>query len=311
MPAHADGVTKYVLQAKLDPLGRAPMPRVPDLDPAFHGLGAEDMDTVFNTGSLAAADRLPLKEIIRIIRAVYTETIGAEYMYLTETDEKRWIQKRLEPMAFQPKLSVARKLEVLRQLVAAEGLERYLHKKYVGQKRFSLEGGDALIPALDEVLHACADRDVEEIVIGMAHRGRLNVLINILGKSPKDLFAEFEGKYSEEALKKAGDVKYHMGFSTDVEVAGKRLHLVLAESAPDLVVYLAGADPHAGDRLGVVHLALAVHQQIEGVPLFADFAQSAVDVRGFGDRFGKRTPQLAQHLVKLVVQLETLLDASC
>lgn len=215
--------------AKLDPLGLTPIPRVPDLDPAFHGLGPEDMDTVFNTGTLAAGqDRLPLKEIIRIVRAVYTDTIGAEYMYLTETEQKRWIQRRLEPAAFQPKLTAERKLEVLKQLVAAEGLERYLHKKYVGQKRFSLEGGDALIPALDEVLHACAARDVEEIVIGMAHRGRLNVLVNILGKSPKDLFAEFEGKYSEEDLKKAGDVKYHMGFSTDVEVGGKRLHLVLA-----------------------------------------------------------------------------------
>ncbi|HEY1077351.1 MAG TPA: 2-oxoglutarate dehydrogenase E1 component [Fontimonas sp.] len=215
--------------AKLDPLGLAPSAQVPDLDPAFHGLGPEDMDTVFNVGSLAsAADRLPLREIIRIMRAVYTDTIGVEYMYLTETAEKRWIQKRLELMAFQPKLSVERKLEVLRQLVAAEGLERYLHKKYVGQKRFSLEGGDALIPAMDEVLHACAARGVEEIVIGMAHRGRLNVLVNILGKSPKALFAEFEGKYAEDALKKAGDVKYHMGVSTDVEVAGKRLHLVLA-----------------------------------------------------------------------------------
>ena len=159
---------------------------------------------------------------------MYTDTIGAEYMYLTETDEKRWIQRRLEGVAFQPKLSADRKLEVVRQLVAAEGLERYLHKKYVGQKRFSLEGGDALIPALDEVLQGCAARDVDEIVIGMAHRGRLNVLVNILGKSPKELFAEFEGKYSAEDLKKAGDVKYHMGFSTDVEVSGKRLHLVLA-----------------------------------------------------------------------------------
>jgi 2-oxoglutarate dehydrogenase E1 component len=184
---------------------------------------------VFNTGSLATGqDRLPLKEIIRILKSVYTDTIGAEYMYLTETEEKRWIQRRLEGVAFQPKLAAERKLEVLRQLVATEGLERYLHKKYVGQKRFSLEGGDALIPALDEVLHACAARDVDEIVIGMAHRGRLNVLVNILGKSPKELFAEFEGKYSAEDLKKAGDVKYHMGFSTDVEVSGKRLHLVLA-----------------------------------------------------------------------------------
>lgn len=214
--------------ARLDPLGLEPPQVVPDLDPAFHGLSDADMDVVFNTGSLAASDRLPLKEIIKILKAVYTDTIGAEYMYITETAQKRWIQKRMESVAFQPKLSVERRREVLKQLVAAEGIERYLHNKYVGQKRFSLEGGDSLIPALDEVLHACAKRDVEEVVIGMAHRGRLNVLINILGKSPKDLFAEFEGKYSAESLTRAGDVKYHNGFSTDVEVGGKRLHMVLA-----------------------------------------------------------------------------------
>jgi 2-oxoglutarate dehydrogenase E1 component len=215
--------------ARLDPLGLAPIDNIPDLDPAHHGLGPEDMETVFNTGTLAAgADRLPLREIIKILKSVYTDTIGAEYMYLTETSEKRWVQKRLEAVAFQPKLPVERKREVLKQLVAAEGLERYLHNKYVGQKRFSLEGGDSLIPAMDEILRGCAARDVEEIVIGMAHRGRLNVLINVLGKSPKDLFAEFEGKYTVDALSRAGDVKYHMGFSTDVEVDGKRLHLVLA-----------------------------------------------------------------------------------
>ncbi|MGH8445500.1 MAG: 2-oxoglutarate dehydrogenase E1 component [Solimonas sp.] len=215
--------------ARLDPLGLASVDGIADLDPAFHGLGAEDLETVFNTGTLAAnSDRLPLKEIIRILKSVYTDTIGAEYMYMTETAEKRWVQKRLEAVAFQPKLSADGKRDVLKQLVAAEGLERYLHNKYVGQKRFSLEGGDSLVPAMDEILRGCAARDVEEIVIGMAHRGRLNVLINVLGKSPKDLFAEFEGKYSAEALKSAGDVKYHMGFSTDVEVDGKRLHLVLA-----------------------------------------------------------------------------------
>jgi len=214
--------------AKLDPLGLAPTETVRDLDPAFHGLGPEDFDTVFNTGSLAGPDRLPLKDIIKLLKAVYTDTIGTEYMYITETAQKRWIQQRLETVAFQPKLTPERKKEVFQQLVAAEGLERYLHNKYVGQKRFSLEGGDALIPALDEVLHGCAARDVEEVVIGMAHRGRLNVLVNLLGKSPADLFAEFEGKYSAESLSRAGDVKYHMGFSTDVEVAGKRLHLVLA-----------------------------------------------------------------------------------
>jgi 2-oxoglutarate dehydrogenase E1 component len=214
--------------ARLDPLGLAPPQYVADLDPTFHGLTPADLDTVFNTGSMAAADRLPLKDIIKLLKAVYTDTIGAEYMYITETAQKRWVQKRLESVAFQPKLSVEGKREVLKQLVAAEGIERYLHNKYVGQKRFSLEGGDSLIPAMDEVLHACAERDVEEIVIGMAHRGRLNVLVNVLGKSPKDLFAEFEGKYSADSLSRAGDVKYHMGFSTDVEVAGKRLHLVLA-----------------------------------------------------------------------------------
>jgi len=214
--------------AKLDPLGLAHMPVLQDLDPAFHGLTPSDMDTVFNTGSLAAADRLPLREIIKLLKAVYTDTIGAEYMYITDTEQKRWLQKRLESNAFAPKLTPERRREVLLQMTAAEGLERYLHNKYVGQKRFSLEGGEATIPALDEALRAAAQAGAEELVIGMAHRGRLNVLINILGKSPKDLFAEFEGKYSAESLSRAGDVKYHQGFSTDVEVQGKRLHLVLA-----------------------------------------------------------------------------------
>ena len=214
--------------ARLDPLGLAPIPQLQDLDPAFHGLKPADMDTVFNTGSLAVADALPLREIIKIVKAVYTDTIGTEYMYITETTQKRWIQKRLEGGAFKPKLTPERRREVLLQMTAAEGLERYLHNKYVGQKRFSLEGGESMIPALDEAMRAAAENGAEEMVIGMAHRGRLNVLINVLGKSPKDLFAEFEGKYSAESLSRAGDVKYHMGFSTDVEVSGKRLHLVLA-----------------------------------------------------------------------------------
>jgi 2-oxoglutarate dehydrogenase E1 component len=214
--------------ARLDPLGLQKAPVIPDLDPAFHGLTPADLDTVFNTGSLAAQDRLPLREIIKIVKAVYTDTIGAEYMYITETAEKRWIQKRLEAVAFEPKVSQGRKKGILKQLVAAEGMERFLHTKYVGQKRFSLEGGESLIPAMDEILNGCAARDVEEVVIGMAHRGRLNVLVNTLGKSPKELFAEFEGKYSTDQLARAGDVKYHMGFSTDVEVQGKRIHLVLA-----------------------------------------------------------------------------------
>lgn len=214
--------------ANLDPLGLSPRMQVPDLDPGFHGLSDADMDTEFSTGTLAVDDRMTLRDILRVLRSVYTETIGAEYMYLTETAEKRWIQQRLEGDAFAPKISVDRKKEVFQQLVAAEGLERYLHNKYVGQKRFSLEGGDALIPLMDEVMRGCTEAGVEELVIGMAHRGRLNVLVNILGKSPAELFAEFEGKFREEDLQRAGDVKYHMGFSTDVEIGGRRLHLVLA-----------------------------------------------------------------------------------
>ncbi len=214
--------------ARLDPLGLAPVPTVPDLDPGFHGLGSEDMDTVFNTGTLAGTDRLPLREIIKILKAVYTDTVGAEYMYITETAEKRWLQKRLESEPFKPRLQPQQQHEVLKQLIAAEGIERYLHNKYVGQKRFSLEGGDSLIPIVDELMRCAALAGVEELVIGMAHRGRLNMLVNVLGKSPKELFAEFEGKYSTESLSRAGDVKYHMGFSSDVEIEGRRIHLVLA-----------------------------------------------------------------------------------
>jgi 2-oxoglutarate dehydrogenase E1 component len=214
--------------ARLDPLGLAPPQKVPDLDPGFHGLTESDLDTQFNTGTLAGVGDLPLREILRIVKSVYTDTIGAEYMHITETAEKRWIQNRLEVPVFQPRLTLEQKRETLKQLAAAEGLERYLHNRYVGQKRFSLEGGESLIPALDQVMRSCAERNVEELVIGMAHRGRLNVLVNTLGKSPKELFAEFEGKYALDEAARAGDVKYHMGFSTDVDIGGKRLHLVLA-----------------------------------------------------------------------------------
>lgn len=215
--------------ANLDPLGLTEKPMLRDLDPAFHGLSDQDLDTEFNTGSLVAPERLPLREIIALCQEVYTGSIGVEYMYITETAEKRWIQQRLEGAAYQPKLSQEEQKNLLMQLTAAEGIERYLHTKYVGQKRFSLEGGESLIPALDMALHTGVKAGIEESVIGMAHRGRLNVLVNILGKSPADLFAEFEGRHiSDEDIWASGDVKYHMGFSTDVEIEDKRCHLVLA-----------------------------------------------------------------------------------
>ncbi|MES1930291.1 2-oxoglutarate dehydrogenase E1 component [Salinisphaera dokdonensis CL-ES53] len=215
--------------ANLDPLGLYQAPAVPDLDPAFHGLGEADMDTVFNTGSLfTQADELPLRDIIDVCKRVYTGTVGTEYMYITDTRQKRWIQRRLEASIDEQRLNEKEKREVLRQLTAAEGIERYLHTKYVGQKRFSLEGADSMIPALDEVVRSAARSHVDEIVIGMAHRGRLNVLVNILGKSPQELFAEFEGDYDLDDLEMSGDVKYHLGFSTDIEIEDERVHLVLA-----------------------------------------------------------------------------------
>ncbi|MEQ8798245.1 MAG: 2-oxoglutarate dehydrogenase E1 component [Salinisphaeraceae bacterium] len=214
--------------AQLDPLGLFEPPAVPDLDPAFHGLGEADMDAVFNTGSLFAPDEMSLRDIIQLCKRVYTGTIGAEYMYITDTRQKRWIQRRLEASVQEQPLSAEAKLEALRQLTAAEGIERYLHTKYVGQKRFSLEGADCLIPMLDAIVRTAAGYRIDEAVIGMAHRGRLNVLVNILGKSPQELFSEFEGDVDLDRLDLSGDVKYHLGFSTDVEIADTRMHLVLA-----------------------------------------------------------------------------------
>ncbi|HEU0195883.1 MAG TPA: 2-oxoglutarate dehydrogenase E1 component [Nevskiaceae bacterium] len=213
--------------ASLDPLGLVQPQPVQDLDPGHNGLSASDMQTEFNTGTLATAPRMKLAEIIRVLKAVYSDTVAAQYMYVTETAQKRWIQNRLEGHPFAPKLKPEEQREVLGQLVAAEGLERYLGNKYVGQKRFSLEGGDALIPLLDEAMRVSVRAGVEDVMIGMAHRGRLNVLVNVLGKAPALLFAEFDGKHDDEPGR-AGDVKYHMGFSADVELEGRRLHTVLA-----------------------------------------------------------------------------------
>ena len=213
--------------AKLDPLDLREDPNVPDLDPAFHNLTEADMDKEFNTGSLFVEERLPLSEIIAVIKKVYAGHVGAEYMHITDTTEKRWIQERLERSRGRPGLDAEERRQILQRLTAAEGIEKYLHSKYVGQKRFSLEGGESLIPVIDELVQRAGSKGVKELVLGMAHRGRLNVLINVLGKSPKDLFQEFEGNFS---LDKAGsgDVKYHLGYSSDMQTPGGALHLAMA-----------------------------------------------------------------------------------
>jgi 2-oxoglutarate dehydrogenase E1 component len=216
------------LAADLDPLGLATKQPAPDLDPAFHGLTAADLDTEFSTGSLAGPERLKLRDLLTRLQATYTRTIGAEFMHISDATQRRWVHERLEAAAGNFGLTTEERRRVLERLTQAEGLERYLHTKYVGQKRFSLEGGDSLIPLLDELVRRGGAEGVRDMVIGMAHRGRLNVLVNLLGKAPEKLFAEFEGKFEHTDPAHSGDVKYHMGFSADVRTAGHTVHLALA-----------------------------------------------------------------------------------
>ncbi len=198
-----------------------------DLEPAYYGLAEPDMDTLFHTGNLYGKDRRTLRDIISTLKKIYCGSIGTEYMHIVDTDSKRWIQNKLE--SCRPGLSNAEdKRWLLHLLTAAEGIEKHLHTKYVGQKRFSLEGGESLIPILDELTQQIGKNQGKELVIGMAHRGRLNVLVNILGKSPAALFGEFEGTHVSSPGALTGDVKYHMGFSSNIETPGGPIHVTLA-----------------------------------------------------------------------------------
>jgi 2-oxoglutarate dehydrogenase E1 component len=213
--------------ADLDPLKRTERPNIPDLDPAFFGFTDADQETVFDTSNtFFGKNRMSLRELLNALRETYCGTIGAEYMYTTDQAEKRWWQQKLESIRSKPNFTVDKKKQILDRLTAAEGLERYLHTKYVGQKRFSLEGGESFIAAMDELIQSAGAQGVQEVVIGMAHRGRLNVLVNTMGKLPADMFAEFDHTAPEDLP--AGDVKYHQGFSSDVSTSGGPVHLTLA-----------------------------------------------------------------------------------
>ncbi|MCC7005502.1 MAG: 2-oxoglutarate dehydrogenase E1 component [Ottowia sp.] len=213
--------------AELDPLKRHERPVLPDLDPAFWEFSDADLDIVFNISSTYfGKESMTLRALLQNLRETYCGTLGIEYTYITDQSQKRWWQEKLESIRSKPNFSVEKKKHILERLTAAEGLERYLHSRYVGQKRFSLEGGESFIAAMDELIHRAGTQGVQEVVIGMAHRGRMNVLVNTLGKRPKDLFAEFEGKHNDDLA--AGDVKYHQGFSSDISTPGGPLHLSLA-----------------------------------------------------------------------------------
>jgi 2-oxoglutarate dehydrogenase E1 component len=226
------------LAANLDPLGLQQRAKPYVLDLEYFGLSDADLDTEFFTGSRnhALPERAKLKDILADLKFIYTDTIGAEFAHVSNTDERLWLQDSFQVARLQRRFSVDEKRNILWQLTAAEGLERYLHTKYVGQKRFSLEGGDSLIPLLDDLVQQGGQRGVEETIIGMAHRGRLNVLVNLLGKSPKDLFSEFEGQYDLAKLRGSGDVKYHKGFSADLKTTSGNVHVALAFNPSHLEV---------------------------------------------------------------------------
>ena len=214
--------------ADLDPLKRTERPQIAELEPSFYGFTEADLSKTFNVGSFSgfSSDRASLREILEALRQTYCGSIGTEYMYIPDTTQKRWLQSRLEGVRGRPQFPADKKRRILERTTAAETLERYLHTRYVGQKRFSLEGGEAAIVAMDELVRVAGSVGVSEVVIGMAHRGRLNVLVNTLGKSPSMLFSEFEGKAAADLT--AGDVKYHLGFSSDVMTPGGPMHLTLA-----------------------------------------------------------------------------------
>jgi 2-oxoglutarate dehydrogenase E1 component len=256
------------LIANLDPLGLQERAKPYVLDLEYFGLSDADLNTEFFTGSRnsAIAERATLRDILADLKFIYTDTIGAEFAHVSDTDERLWLQDSFQVARMQRRFSADEKKNILWQLTAAEGLERYLHTKYVGQKRFSLEGGDSLIPLLDDLVQHGGKMGVEETIIGMAHRGRLNVLVNVLGKSPKDLFSEFEGQYDLAKLRGSGDVKYHKGFSSDLKTASGNVHVALAFNPSHLEVVNAVVEgsvrarqERRGDVVGDKVLPVQIH----------------------------------------------------
>ncbi|MBP6616937.1 MAG: 2-oxoglutarate dehydrogenase E1 component, partial [Burkholderiaceae bacterium] len=240
-------------------------PSIPELEPSFYGFTDADLEIVFNTSNtFFGKDTMSLRDLLNALRETYCGTIGAEYMYTTDQNQKRWWQQKLESARTNPKLNTEQKKHVLERLTAAEGLERFLHTKYVGQKRFSLEGGESFIVSMDELINEAGAKGVKEIVIGMAHRGRLNVLVNSLGKLPADLFAEFDHTAPEDLP--SGDVKYHQGFSSDVTTRGGPVHLSLAFNPSHLEIVnpvvegsVRARMDRRGDPLGKQVLPIIVH----------------------------------------------------
>lgn len=250
--------------ARLDPLEReAPVPPK-ELSREHHGLENVGPEVTFDPGSLFIEGRVSLDTIERVLRETYCSTIGAEFMHLTATDEKRWLQQRLESAHGEFGFDARTRLAILERLTAAEQLERYLHRRYVGQKRFSMEGAESMLPLLNTLVQRGGARGLNEIVLGMAHRGRLNVMVNLLGKSPKELGDEFEGRPRED--RGTGDVKYHLGFSSDIDTPGGAVHVALAFNPSHLEIVtpvvegsVRARQVRFGDRKGEYVMPVVIH----------------------------------------------------
>jgi 2-oxoglutarate dehydrogenase E1 component len=251
--------------ADLDPLKRQERPVIPELETAFYDFTEGDHANIYSAANtFFGVDSAPLREVVRLLRETYCGTVGAEFMYLSDPAQKRWIQERLESSRARPSFDADKRRRILERLTAAEGLEKYLHTRYVGQKRFSLEGGESFIASMDEIIQRGGEQGIQEFVIGMAHRGRLNVLVNTLGKMPKDLFAEFEGQHADDLP--SGDVKYHQGFSSDVTTPGGPVHLSLAFNPSHLEIVnpvvegsTRARQDRRGDKDGLQVLSVLVH----------------------------------------------------
>jgi multifunctional 2-oxoglutarate metabolism enzyme len=222
------------LVSDLDPLDSKRTPHR-DLDPATYGLTLWDLDREFITNGLSGKDKASLREILEVLRETYCGNIGVEFMYIADPERKEWLQNRMESTRNYPALDTASKRRVLEKIVEAESFERFLHAKYIGHKRFSLEGGEALIPLLDRILSDAAQQGVDEVVIGMPHRGRLNVLANTVGKPLAQIFSEFEGNVDPDSIQGSGDVKYHLGATgTHHADTGETLSVTLAPNPSHL-----------------------------------------------------------------------------
>ena len=223
------------LVADLDPLGHNQKSH-PLLELEEFGLGDADLDRVYPTGNFRGLDRAPVRELLRALRETYCGTIAVEYLDIDNKEQRDWIQQHIEPSRNKAELSAEDKKRLLARLIAAEGFEQFLHTKYVGQKRFSLEGGEALIPMLDAIVDDSVKLSAEEMVMGMPHRGRLNVLAHTLRKPYEMILSEFEGTFLPANIQGDGDVKYHLGYSHDRRIGDRKIHLSLSPNPSHLEI---------------------------------------------------------------------------